>query len=389
MKSPRIAILVDTATGWGRRIVSGALDYGLQHGPWDVWIEAKGQSEEFSLPQDIDVDGVIARVSSAEMAIELKSRKIPVVNISGLMVKEADFPRVIVDWEMAARLAEAHFSDRGLQNVAYLGPLHLAHVQHHERAFEKALLKSGRTCHVFQPDTSADSNTSWHPAPEQLIPWLKSLPKPVGIFTWGFQVGRDIISACRKADIPVPHDVAVLGGDYDELLCDACHPALSGILTPAKKVGYKAASILYSMMKGGTPPKETIILPPEDIEERLSTETLAIDDPQTLQALTYLRAHACDGIHVNDILQEVPMARRALERRFAKLLGRSPAQEMRRIQINQARKLLTRTDLPMQEIAEACGYTSYTYLGNIFKKETGISPGRYRKQTRNISADLP
>ena len=62
---------------------------------------------------------------------------------------------------------------------------------------------------------------------------------------------------------------------------------------------------------------------------------------------------------------------------------------MRRVQINHARKLLTRTDLPMQAIAEACGYTSYTYLGHIFKKETGISPGRYRNQTRDISAELP
>jgi LacI family transcriptional regulator len=389
MEKLRIAILIDTATGWGRRIVSGVLDYSMQCGPWDIWIEPKGQDEEFTLLQDTDFDGVIARVSNPEMALELKSRKIPVVNISGLIVKESGFPRVTTDWKVAAQLAETHFSDRALPNVAYVGPLHLTHVQKHERAFEHALLKSGRTCHVFQPDTPLNSNISWHPSQEQLSLWLKSLPKPVGIYTWGFQVGRDVISACRKADIPVPHDVAVLGGDYDALLSDASYPALSGILTPAQKIGYKAASILHSMMKGGTPPKETVFFPPEDIEERLSTETLAIEDPQTLQALTYLRNHACEGIRINDILKEVPMARRALERRFAKLLGRSPAQEMRRVQINQARKLLTRTNLPMQDIAEACGYASYTYLGNVFKKETGISPGRYRNQTRNISTDLP
>jgi LacI family transcriptional regulator len=389
MKTLRIAILVDTSTGWGRRIVSGVLDYTMQFGPWDVWIEPKGQDEKFSLPQDINFDGVIARVSSPEMALELKSRKIPVVNISGLIIKESDFPRVTVDWEVAAQLAEAHFSDRALTHVAYVGPLHLSHVQKHERAFEHALSKSGRTCHVYPSQTPRNPGTSWHPSQAQLIPWLQSLPKPVGIYTWGFQAGRDIISACRKADIPVPHDVAVLGGDFDELLSDACHPALSGILTPARKVGHKAASVLHNMMKGGTPPKETIFFPPEEVEERLSTETLAIEDPQTLQALTYLRNHACDGIHVDDILKEVPMARRALERRFTKLLGRSPAQEMRRVQINHARKLLTRTDLSMQEVAQACGYASYTYLGHIFKKETGISPGRYRNQTRNSNPDLP
>ncbi|NQY32805.1 MAG: helix-turn-helix transcriptional regulator, partial [Coraliomargarita sp.] len=50
--------------------------------------------------------------------------------------------------------------------------------------------------------------------------------------------------------------------------------------------------------------------------------------------------------------------------------------------IQRARQLLAETNLSMQEIAEACGYTSYTYLGNVFKKETGISPGRYRKQAQ-------
>jgi LacI family transcriptional regulator len=76
------------------------------------------------------------------------------------------------------------------------------------------------------------------------------------------------------------------------------------------------------------------------------------------------------------------MARRVLERKFMQYLGRSPSQELRRLRINQARKLLSQTDLAMQEIAEACGYATYSYLGTVFKKETGVSPGDYRKQSR-------
>lgn len=387
MKTPKIALLVDTATGWGRRITRGFLDYSVACGPWNVWVEPKGQNEQFSLPDWTDLDGVVARVSSSEMARELKNRNIPVVNISGLVLEDADFPRVTADWEAAAKLAEEHFRDRALSNFAYVGPLHLAHVLQHERAFEQALASSGNQCHVFHPEAEPGSEPYWHPSKEQLGLWLVSLPKPIGIYSWAFQVGRDIISACHDANIPVPYDVAVLGGDYDDLLSDASHPALSGVVIPAKKIGYQAALILDKMMQGGKPPRKASFIAPEEIEERLSSETLAIDDPQILQALAFLRAHACEGIQIKDVLKEVPMARRALERRFVKLLGRSPAQEMRRIRINQARKLLAKTSLDMQEIAEACGYASYNYLGNVFKKETGISPGRYRNQARSPNSE--
>ena len=382
MKAPKVVILVDTATGWGRRVVRGVLDYAMQHGPWDVWIEPKGQDEVFRIPDEETIDGIIARVSSGTIARELEMRNIPTVNVSGLVLKGYDFPQVTVDWQAAATLAEQHFRDRALRNFAYVGPLHLAHVRDHERAFEKTLAESNTPCHVFMPRREIDRSIPWSIRSAELIPWLESLPKPIGIYTWGFQIGRDVISACQIADIPIPHDVAVLGGDYDDLLSDASHPSLSGIISPATKVGFQAASILYDMMKGDKPPTQPIFLRPEEIEERLSTEILAIEDPQVLQAVTYLREHACEDIHVDDILKKVPMARRALERRFVQHLGRSPAQEIRRVRIDHARRLLAQTNLSMQEIAEACGYSTYNYLGNVFKKETGISPGRYRTSSR-------
>ena len=377
MKVPKIAILVDTSTGWGRRIVRGVLDYTTQHGPWHVWIEARGQNEIFNVPQESDIDGIIARVSTPKLVRQLHQRNIPTVNISGLVLKNSDFPRITTDWDAAARLAEEHFRDRALRNFAYAGPIHLSYVHEHEMAFKNVLAETGTSCHLFQPEANPD-NQQWSYQHKLLTCWLKSLPKPVGIFTWGFQIGRDIISVCRDAGISVPHDVAVLGGDYDELLSDSCHPALSGIVTPARQIGYQATQMLHSIMSGKEISQKNIFIKPEEIEKRLSTEMLAINDPKMIKALEFLRDHACEQIQVEDILKVVPMARRSLERRFMQYLGRNPAQEMRRLRINQARELLVKTDLSLDDIAEACGYASYNYLGNVFKAETGYSPGRYR-----------
>lgn len=381
-ETPRIAILVDTATSWGRRTVRGILDYTLQHGSWDVWVAPKGQNETFSLPAEEQFDGVIARVSTKALQDELVSSKLPIVNVSGIQFQKSPFPRVCVDQRMCAALALEHFKSRALRHLAYVGPRHLDYVKQHERAFEHAVTSSSMTCHTYSNKPTKGDDYFWHPSQKRLITWLKSLPKPIGIYTWGFEVGRDLVLACRKAGLQVPHDVAILGGDYDELLSDASHPALSGILTPAQQIGYEAASILHQQIQGDKVSRSPLFLSPKTVVERLSTEVMAIDDAQVQQVIQYLQAHACENITVDDILRKVPMARRALERKFKSLLGRSPAKEICRIRIQRARKLLAETNLSMQDIAEACGYTSYTYLGNVFKKETGISPGRYRKEAQ-------
>jgi len=380
LPTPRIAILVDTATSWGRRTIRGILDYSLQHGPWDVWIDPIGQNERFYLPDDEPFDGVIARVSTQQLQSELTASQLPVVNVSGIQFGQSVFPRVCIDQKASASLALEHFKSRALKHFAYVGPRDLDYVKQHERAFENAVSSSGMKCHVYPNKTKRRNASSWHPSQKRIIAWLQSLPKPIGIYTWGVDIGRDLIPACRNAGLQVPHDVAILGGDYDELLSDASHPALSGILTPAQQIGYQAAKLLHQQIQGEKVTKKTSFFTPKTVVERLSTEVLAIDDPQTLQAIQYLQAHACENITVDDILRKVPMARRALERKFKSLLGRSPAKEICHIRIQRARKLLTETNLSMQDIAEACGYTSYTYLGNVFKKETGISPGRYRKE---------
>ena len=379
MNTPRINILVDTATNWGRTTIRGILDYSLQHGPWDVWIDPKGQNENYSLPLEEKFDGVIARVSTLPLQEELQRCGLPVVNVSGIQLDSSPFPRVCCDHEKSAYLALEHFQRRALRHFAYVGPRHLDYVQHHEHAFEKAVSSIGQKCYVYPSRTRPQKNsyTNWHPSQERLIAWLKDLPKPIGIYTWGFEIGRDLMPACRKLGLQIPHDVAILGGDYDELFSDACHPALSGIMNPAQQIGFKAAGILHQQLRGEAVSNDSILIPADNVIERLSSEVLAIDDPQTLQAVQYLKEHACENITVDDILRKVPMARRALERKFKNLLGRSPAKEICHIRIQRARQLLAETNLSMQEIAEACGYTSYTYLGNVFKKK----PARPRDDT--------
>jgi len=136
------------------------------------------------------------------------------------------------------------------------------------------------------------------------------------------------------------------------------------------------------MIRGEAVPHKTTYIPPSDVVERMSTNSLAINDPQLTKIAHYLRDHALKPITVQDVLKAVPMGRRSLERRFKEAFGRTPLEEIRRIRMAKARSLLSETDLPMQQIAEHCGYANYNYLSYIFKQTTGKTPREYRKQSQ-------
>jgi LacI family transcriptional regulator len=78
----------------------------------------------------------------------------------------------------------------------------------------------------------------------------------------------------------------------------------------------------------------------------------------------------------------VAVSRRSLEQRFLKALGRTPAAEIRRAQIELARRMLAETDEPMTRVAAAAGFASAKQFSATFHHETGLTPRDYRHQAR-------
>ena len=118
---------------------------------------------------------------------------------------------------------------------------------------------------------------------------------------------------------------------------------------------------------------------PLDVKVRQSTDVIAIEDPDLANALSFIRANACFGLTVNEVLEHTTLSRSSLERRVRKLLGRSPQQEIRNCQLKQVRMLLKETDLSIEQIAVNCGFGHPEYLHVMFKRELNMTPGDYRK----------
>src|SRR4029453_10165803 len=109
---------------------------------------------------------------------------------------------------------------------------------------------------------------------KRLSRWLKELPKPVGIFAghdvWALQV----VEACRLGGLRVPEDVAVVGVDNDDLICELARPSLSSVVVPAERVGYEAAALLERLLAGARPPRGPVLIPPPGVVSRQSSDVL-------------------------------------------------------------------------------------------------------------------
>jgi LacI family transcriptional regulator len=378
----RIAVLVDTSTGWGRRVIRGVANYALKQPGWQMTVEPRGIEEEISLPKGWQGDGVIVRIDSKRLYDELKAFGKPAVNVSGIELKGVDYPMVTSDYRASAELAVQHFASRGFRHLAYCGPENLSYVARHCRAFEAEADKPGFSCEVFRPGKKS-AKKAWQQTRDTLVHWLQGLPKPVGVFTWGSERGRSVLNACLEAGIAVPEQVAVLGGDEDELLCDTCTPPLSAIVTPAEQAGYEAARILHAMMEGKPAPIEDVLLAADEVHTRQSTDILAIEDEDVSRVVSYIRENIQDSsLQVADLAGLVSISRRALERRFNQALGYGPAHEIQTTRNQLVKKLLRETDMSITDLAARAGYASHEYMIRAFKRETGRTPLKYRSWAR-------
>lgn len=378
----RVALLIDTSTSWGRRLIQGINSYATQHGNWQFFVEARGMDERLRLPKDWEGDGIIARVSSAAMADELRKSGLPVVNISGTDVPQANFPTITTDQNLLAKAAVEHFVERGFANFAYFSIKGLSYVITQKNAFAHAVRsETGQPCAFFEIKSHHGAEPDWNTDEEKISAWLNKLPLPTGVLVWNAGCGRAIISAAQKAGLLIPEDIAVLSGADDDVLCECIRPPLSGVLVDAATIGFRAALRLDTLMSGQRKVPKIELIPPLRVQTRQSTDTLAVKDTALKKALSFIRENGLGQIKVSDIARASGISRRVLERRFMKVMGRSPAEEIRRNRLERARILLQDTSLDIPSVAEASGFSSPEYFAYYFGSKVGMSPLQYRKHS--------
>ena len=387
----KIVLLMESSRWYPQQVQRGIAAYARAHGPWSFYHQMRALAD--AAPTwlgSLGGDGILTRIESRKLLDQIKRLNLPTVDLYGMYPAEGIFT-VDNNHQSIARLAADHLLECGFKHFAFCGFKGIHFSEQRGESFVRYLAEAGyevATCNG--PSCSRTVNlrsmeitTLLHE--RELAEWLKSLPKPLGIMACDDSRAQQVLNACGQYDIVVPDEVAVIGVDNDEVLCELSELPLSSIDPDAKKIGYEGASLLHRIINGEDLPLEKVLVEPRGVVVRQSTDVVAIADSQVAAAMHFIRQHACDGILIEDVLQHLRLSRSTLERRFTELLGRSPRAEINRVQLERVKELLRTTNFSLAKIARLAGFNYTESMCYAFKKTTGQTPGQYRKQPKDSS----
>lgn len=388
--APHVAILVETSRAYGRDLLRGIRRYITENGPWSVYMELRSLDSQFpAWLKNWSGDGILSRTPSQAMADRIHATGVPVVELRATRLRQDTQQNTLpigIDNVALGRLVARHFLECKFHNFGIYSITSEDYFAERFTSFTNEIKVAGGDCFVFESPQSREKPLDWEQQQKALGDWVRSLPKPIGIMACTDQLGFWLLDACYRIGVAVPEEVAVIGAENDDTLCSMANPPLSSVRFDGKQMGYKAAALLSRLMNHEPPWPELIRIPPLGIVSRRSSDIVAIDSPDVVESLRFIRENACRGINVEDVLDAVMISRSSLERQMQKLFGRSPKAEIRRVQFNQVKQLLQDTVLTLSDIADRTGFKYSQYLSEAFKREFGITPGEYREE-RQFSTD--
>ena len=212
-----------------------------------------------------------------------------------------------------------------------------------------------------------------------LGPWLKSLPRPCGLFAVSDMLAAQVLSAAWRLGIKVPEDMSVIGVDNDEDLCLTATPTITSVAIDWERGGFLIGRALDMRMRHPDRPPARLRFGELGVMRRASTAVTASRlNPRISRANAYIRAHACEGIDVKDVVAQMKCSRRLAEIRYREATGRTIHDEIREAQIEQALVLLSRRDIPVHIVSDRCGWKSPTAFRAYFIRRFHYSPGEWR-----------
>jgi LacI family transcriptional regulator len=379
-----VLLYLDRAASYTRTMFTGMTTYAVEHGPWRFIAEASPVTFTEALRREPPFDGIIVRVTSRAMLSGVVTAGIPTVNVGTYEHAVATLPTVHLDDEEVGRAGGRYLLQSDCASYAFCGATYLWYSPPRQRGFAQACAEEQRECASF--DSGVIGFTQGFETRDErakrLDTWLANLARPAAVMGCDDTMARLLVEACARLKLRVPEDIAVLGAGNDPLVCDVSDPPLSSVALAADRVGYEAARLLAQLMDRQPAPPRPKVIPPVGVVVRFSTKGATSDDADITHAIEFIRDRVHEGITVDDLLDAVPLSRRALEMRFRTTLGRSPAEEIRRVRIERAKRLLVETDAGMASVAQASGFSSANQLCETFRREAGVSPTRYRKQFR-------
>ena len=377
----RVALLIETTRTYTRDILAGVRRYVARYGPWSTFIEIGDfESEPPVWLHNWDGDRILTRTFTPKMAEVIRKTGLPAIELRSPKLCP-DLPFYGMNNHQMGLMVADHFINRGYRKFAAytldIEPFFRERINN----FTRTLEDRGYDCDCL-PSKEDHHSDDWEENQTRLVDWLLKLPNPVGIYAANDQLGVRLLDACQRAGLTVPEDVAVVGTENEESLCEFATPTLTSVAFNGHEVGYRAAEALDRQMSEGIRPEREMLSEPPGIVVRESSDDLVIEDFLVRDAIKLIRSRALDGTNINDICGWLNVSRSTLERRMKLVLNRTPKFELMRVRFKEVERLLRETDLTIEAISEQTGFAHCQYLQTLFKQRYSMTPGEFRKAPR-------
>jgi len=387
-KQYRVAVFVETSRAYGRALCEGIADFAQGNGHWVF--EGGGESWEEGLRSlSGKTDGVLARIPNAKMARTLSRLNVPVVDL----YRWRDYPAIAavdVDHAAIGRMAAEWFVDRRFKNFGFCGYTGAPFSDLRGTAFREAIAACGYACSFYkEAPFSSDflgkmilraERYGNPPDRDRLAVWLESLERPAAVFCCHDIRAYQVITLCKELGLSVPRDVAVMGVDNDRILCGFSDPMLTSVDPDAWRIGWTGAQLLFGLMAGSGKGVRRLLVSPSRMVERASTETDPVDPPWLSEALRFIRQEISSGVNAAEVIRHVGFSHTQVERVFTRVLGNTIHQEITRLRMREACRLLLETPLSAAEVAKSAGFSSAQYFNRLFCRTYQATPGEYRRR---------
>ena len=378
---PKVVVLLDPGRAYERALLQGIWKYARESGPW-VFIRPAPYYQHFSglgseEPAEIracEANGMIAhfRPSVAGLA----NLGLPMVVVPGMEILPG-MVNLVNDDRAIGHFAADHLHQLGLKHFAYAGFDGLRWSLGRWEGFRERLMELGFSphCHLVPFCSTSDATTS----AQALTGWLEQLPKSVGLMACNDEFALSISDLCRINGIHIPSEVALIGVDNDEVICELNSPPLSSVAISAQRAGYEAAALLDQLMRGRTAGHVVTALP-SGVVRRQSTDLMAVGDARVARALRFIQENSRRAIGVEEVARAASLSRRALAELFREHLGRTVGDEIHRRRVEAITHLLVATSRSVAQIAQDVGYDSEKHIARYFQRQTGLTPREYRRR---------
>jgi LacI family transcriptional regulator len=382
-----VALVSPIWTIWQHRLLSGALRYADSHPRIIVRVFAPFQDAR-SAAREVEIwgaNGVLGVLEALDLKefLEHLRRPLPLAN-SALGGDAAGVVTVVGDFPAFARTAIDHLRQMGLRTIGLAlldeGP------QHREKLVRPflELLRSAdpaanSVIHTADRQLLWDPEASVTPVPSPIADWLRALRKPAGVVCPQQGGGGYLIRCCRALGLRVPEDVAILGADETDLSL-ACDPTLTSVVLSMETVGAEAMRVVCGMMKGTTPSTSIIRVQAMHLTVRESTGAIRPEICDISGAMECIRSNATRGLTVEQLMQQTQrVSRVTFHKRFLEVVGKTPAEAIRDRKLEEARRLLSGTELPIDMVSDLCGFSSARVMARVFRSVEQTAPRDYRR----------